>query len=163
MSSLTDNPKTHKPPPCQGSLTKIAEISQLMPIVNANADAELVSDLDAAVEWATARGSGGNPGRLGIIGFRRGLGLCGEQSESRGARLLGAGGGYPISTMPNSQIQPSPPPNLFVISMTIPFGSVTYADRLRGQSRVLSPYSSRRPSSRMRRTVSSMSSTTNPT
>jgi carboxymethylenebutenolidase len=56
----------------KGDLTKITEISQLMPLVNAKSDAELVSDLDATVEWATAGGSGGDPGRLGIIGFCRG-------------------------------------------------------------------------------------------
>jgi carboxymethylenebutenolidase len=56
----------------RGDLTKISEISQLMPLVNAKPDAELVSDLDATVEWATAGGSGGDPGRLGIIGFCRG-------------------------------------------------------------------------------------------
>jgi carboxymethylenebutenolidase len=51
-------------------LTKITDIPQLMPIVNAKPDAELVADLNAAVDWAKTQG--GDVGRLGIIGFCRG-------------------------------------------------------------------------------------------
>jgi carboxymethylenebutenolidase len=51
-------------------LTKITDIPQLMPIVNAKPDAELLSDLDSTVAWAKAQG--GDTGRLGIIGFCRG-------------------------------------------------------------------------------------------
>jgi carboxymethylenebutenolidase len=51
-------------------LTKIAEIKELLPIVNAKPDAELVSDLDATVAWAKSQG--GDTGKLGIIGFCRG-------------------------------------------------------------------------------------------
>ncbi len=51
-------------------LTEIAEIKDLMPIVNAKPDAELVSDLDAVVAWAKAQG--GDTTRLGIMGFCRG-------------------------------------------------------------------------------------------
>jgi carboxymethylenebutenolidase len=51
-------------------LTKITEISQLLPIVNAKPDAELVADLDATVEWAKSQG--GDTGRLGIVGFCKG-------------------------------------------------------------------------------------------
>jgi carboxymethylenebutenolidase len=51
-------------------LTKITDIPQLLPIVNAKPDAELLSDLDSTVAWAQAQG--GNTGRLGIIGFCRG-------------------------------------------------------------------------------------------
>jgi len=51
-------------------LTKIAEVPKLMPIVNAKPDSELLSDLDATVEWAKSQGGDGN--RLGIIGFCRG-------------------------------------------------------------------------------------------
>ena len=51
-------------------LTKITDIPQLLPIVNAKPDAELVADLDATVDWA--RTQGGDTGRLGIIGFCRG-------------------------------------------------------------------------------------------
>jgi carboxymethylenebutenolidase len=56
----------------KGDLSKITEVSQLMPLVNAKSDAELVSDLDATIGWAAAGGSGGDPGRVGIVGFCRG-------------------------------------------------------------------------------------------
>src|SRR5947209_16856203 len=36
-------------------LTKITEIPQLMPLVNTKPDAELVSDLDATVQWAKSQ------------------------------------------------------------------------------------------------------------
>jgi carboxymethylenebutenolidase len=51
-------------------LTKITDIPQLLPIVNAKPDAELLSDLDSTVAWAKAQG--GDTTRLGIIGFCRG-------------------------------------------------------------------------------------------
>src|SRR5689334_16787613 len=51
-------------------LTKITEIPQLLPIVNAKPDAELLSDLDSTVAWAKSQG--GDTTRLGIIGFCRG-------------------------------------------------------------------------------------------
>ncbi len=51
-------------------LTKITDINELMPIVNSKPDAELLSDLDATVDWAKSQG--GNTARLGIVGFCRG-------------------------------------------------------------------------------------------
>lgn len=54
----------------KGDLTKITEVAQLMPLVNAKPDTELLSDLDAAVAWAKSQG--GDTSRLGIIGFCRG-------------------------------------------------------------------------------------------
>src|SRR5690349_15853706 len=51
-------------------LPKITDIKELLPIVNAKPDAELLSDLDATVAWTKSQG--GNTGRLGIIGFCRG-------------------------------------------------------------------------------------------
>ncbi len=51
-------------------LTKITDMAKLGPIVNAKADAELLSDLDATVAWAKSQG--GDTSRLGIIGFCRG-------------------------------------------------------------------------------------------
>ncbi len=51
-------------------LTKMADFKELMPIVNAKPDSELVSDLDATVAWAKAQG--GDTSRLGIVGFCRG-------------------------------------------------------------------------------------------
>jgi carboxymethylenebutenolidase len=54
----------------KGDLTKITDIKDLFPIVNAKPDAELFSDLDATVAWAKSKG--GNTNRLGIMGFCRG-------------------------------------------------------------------------------------------
>ncbi len=51
-------------------LTKITEIKDLMPIVNAKPDAELFADLDATVAWAKQQG--GDTAKLGIMGFCRG-------------------------------------------------------------------------------------------
>jgi carboxymethylenebutenolidase len=54
----------------QADLTKIADIQQLLPIVNSKPDAELLSDLDSTVAWAKSQGS--DSSRLGIVGFCRG-------------------------------------------------------------------------------------------
>lgn len=54
----------------KGDLTKIPEIKDLMPLVNAKPDAELFADLDATAAWAAAQG--GDTARLGIVGFCRG-------------------------------------------------------------------------------------------
>ncbi len=51
-------------------LTKIEDMKQLMPIVNAKTDTELFADLDATVAWAKSQG--GDTSRLGIMGFCRG-------------------------------------------------------------------------------------------
>jgi carboxymethylenebutenolidase len=51
-------------------LTKITDFKEIMPVVNAKPDAELLSDLDATVAWA--KGQGGDTSKLGIIGFCRG-------------------------------------------------------------------------------------------
>src|SRR3954464_3942828 len=54
----------------KGDLTKITDISKLVPLVDSKPDAELLSDLDSTVAWAKSQG--GDTGRLGIIGFCRG-------------------------------------------------------------------------------------------
>ncbi|ACK49912.1 Carboxymethylenebutenolidase [Methylocella silvestris BL2] len=54
----------------KGDLTKIENISDLMPLVNSKPDTELFSDLDASAAYAVAAGGDGE--RLGIIGFCRG-------------------------------------------------------------------------------------------
>jgi carboxymethylenebutenolidase len=54
----------------KGDLTKITDMQQLLPLVNAKPDAELLSDLDSTVAWAKSQG--GDTSRLGIIGFCRG-------------------------------------------------------------------------------------------
>ncbi len=51
-------------------LTKLTDFKEIMPVVNAKPDAELLSDLDAAAAWA--KGQGGDTSRLGIMGFCRG-------------------------------------------------------------------------------------------
>ena len=51
-------------------LTKVTDFKELMPIVNAKPDAELVADLDATAAWAKSKG--GDTSRLGIVGFCRG-------------------------------------------------------------------------------------------
>jgi carboxymethylenebutenolidase len=53
----------------KGDLAKITDMKELMPLVNAKTDAELLSDLDATVAWASTQG---NTTRLGIMGFCRG-------------------------------------------------------------------------------------------
>jgi carboxymethylenebutenolidase len=54
----------------KGDLTKVTDIKELLPLVNAKSDAELLSDLDSTVAWAKSQG--GDTSRLGIIGFCRG-------------------------------------------------------------------------------------------
>jgi len=51
-------------------LTKITELKDLFPYVNAKTDTELFSDLDATVAWA--KSEHGDSNRLGIMGFCRG-------------------------------------------------------------------------------------------
>ncbi len=51
-------------------LTKVDDMQKLIPIVNAESDTQLFSDLDATVAWAKSQG--GDANRLGIIGFCRG-------------------------------------------------------------------------------------------
>jgi len=52
----------------QGDVSKVAGIGQIMPIVAKVPDAQVLSDLDAAVAWAEKSGHG-NIGKLGITGF----------------------------------------------------------------------------------------------
>lgn len=51
-------------------LTKIDDMKNIFPIVNAKTDTELFADLDATVAWAKSQG--GDTSRLGIMGFCRG-------------------------------------------------------------------------------------------
>jgi carboxymethylenebutenolidase len=53
-----------------GDMTKVTDRDELFKYVNAKTDAELFTDLDAAVAWAKAQGGDGN--RLGIMGMCRG-------------------------------------------------------------------------------------------
>jgi len=54
----------------KGDLAKITNQPDLMPLVNAKADAELFSDLDATLAWAKSQG--GNTDAAGIMGYCRG-------------------------------------------------------------------------------------------
>ncbi len=52
----------------QGDVSKIADISQIMPIVSKVPDEQVMTDLDAAVIWAENSGHG-DVSKLGITGF----------------------------------------------------------------------------------------------
>ena len=55
----------------QGDLSKMTDVSQIVSqVISKKPDAEMLSDLDAAVAWAGK--NGGDLGRLGITGFCRG-------------------------------------------------------------------------------------------
>src|SRR4051812_19383872 len=87
-------------------LTKISEIPQLLPIVNAKPDAELLSDLDATVAWAKAQG--GDTTRLGIIGFCRGGRTVWEYAAHSGTLKAGAAFYGPPVDPPNPLWPKSP-------------------------------------------------------
>ena len=87
-------------------LTKITEIKDLLPIVNAKPDAELLSDLDATVAWAKAQG--GDTTRLGIIGFCRGGRTVWEYSAHNGALKAGVAFYGPPVDPPNPLWPKSP-------------------------------------------------------
>jgi carboxymethylenebutenolidase len=87
-------------------LTKITDIPQLLPIVNAKPDAELLSDLDATVAWAKSQG--GNTSRLGIIGFCRGGRTVWEYAAHSGALKAGVAFYGPPVDPPNPLWPKSP-------------------------------------------------------
>jgi carboxymethylenebutenolidase len=89
-----------------GDLTKITEIPQLMPIVNAKPDAELLSDLDSTVAWA--KSEGGDTSRLGIIGFCRGGRTVWEYAAHSGTLKAGAAFYGPLVDPPNPVWPKSP-------------------------------------------------------
>src|ERR1700759_4013415 len=68
-------------------LTKITDIPQLLPVVNAKPDAELLSDLDSTVAWAKSQG--GDTTKLGIVGFCRGGGAVWEYDAHSNALKAG--------------------------------------------------------------------------
>jgi carboxymethylenebutenolidase len=92
-------------------LTKIAEMSQLIPLVNSKPDAELLSDLDSTV--AFAKSQGGDTSRLGIVGFCRGGRTVWEYAAHSGSLKAGvAFYGPPVDPpnplWPNSPTQLAP-------------------------------------------------------
>src|SRR5262249_48664750 len=99
-----------------GDLTKITDMQQLLPIVNAKPDAELLSDLDATVAWAKSQG--GNTGRLGIIGFCRGGRTVWEYAAHSGALKAGVAFYGPLVD-PQNPVWPKSPTQL-VSEMKVP-------------------------------------------
>jgi carboxymethylenebutenolidase len=87
-------------------LTKIADIPQLLPIVNSKPDAELLSDLDSTV--AFAKSQGGDTSRLGIIGFCRGGRTVWEYAAHSPALKAGAAFYGPPVDPPNPLWPKSP-------------------------------------------------------
>src|SRR3954465_14142756 len=90
----------------KGDLTKITEMSQLIPQVNAKPDAELLSDLDATV--AFAKSQGGDTSRLGIIGFCRGGRTVWEYAAHNGSLKAGVAFYGPPVDPPNPLWPKSP-------------------------------------------------------
>jgi carboxymethylenebutenolidase len=90
----------------KGDLTKIADIQQLLPAVNAKPDAELLSDLDSTVAWAKAQG--GDTSRLGIVGFCRGGRTVWEYAAHNGALKAGVAFYGPPVDPPNPLWPKSP-------------------------------------------------------
>ncbi|MDI4232390.1 dienelactone hydrolase family protein [Bradyrhizobium sp. Arg237L] len=102
----------------KGDLTKITDIQQILPIVNAKPDAELLSDLDATVAWAKSQG--GDTSRLGIVGFCRGGRTVWEYAAHNAALKAGASFyGPPVDPQnpawPKSPMQLAPEMNAPVI------------------------------------------------
>ncbi|RZN21456.1 dienelactone hydrolase family protein [Bradyrhizobium sp. Leo121] len=93
----------------KGDLTKITDIQQLLPLVNAKPDAELLSDLDATVAWAKSQG--GDTSRLGIVGFCRGGRTVWEYAAHNPALKAGASFyGPPVD--PQNPVWPKSPMQL---------------------------------------------------
>jgi carboxymethylenebutenolidase len=87
-------------------LTKIAEMSQLIPLVNSKPDAELLSDLDSTV--AFAKSQGGDTSRLGIVGFCRGGRTVWEYAAHSGSLKAGVAFYGPPVDPPNPLWPKSP-------------------------------------------------------
>jgi len=87
-------------------LTKITEMSQLIPIVNSKPDTQLLSDFDSTVAWAKSQG--GDSGRLGIIGFCRGGRTVWEYAAHNGALKAGVAFYGPPVDPPNPLWPKSP-------------------------------------------------------
>lgn len=87
-------------------LTKVTEIKDLLAVVNAKPDAELLSDLDATVAWAGSQG--GDTAKLGIIGFCRGGRTVWEYAAHNGALKAGVAFYGPPVDAPNPLWPKSP-------------------------------------------------------
>jgi carboxymethylenebutenolidase len=87
-------------------LTKITDIKDLLTIVNAKPDAELLSDLDATAAWAGSQG--GDTAKLGIIGFCRGGRTVWEYAAHSGTLKAGVAFYGPPVDAPNPLWPKSP-------------------------------------------------------
>ncbi|WP_456618065.1 MULTISPECIES: dienelactone hydrolase family protein [unclassified Bradyrhizobium] len=87
-------------------LTKVTEIKDLLAVVNAKPDAELLSDLDATVAWAGSQS--GDTAKLGIIGFCRGGRTVWEYAAHNGALKAGVAFYGPPVDAPNPLWPKSP-------------------------------------------------------
>lgn len=87
-------------------LTKITDIEDLLSIVNAKPDAELLSDLDATVAWAGSQG--GDTAKLGIVGFCRGGRTVWEYAAHSGTLKAGVSFYGPPVDAPNPLWPKSP-------------------------------------------------------
>ncbi len=92
-----------------GDLGKISDMKQIVAILSATPDAQMLSDLDAAVVWAEAHG--GDPKRLGVIGFCRGGRSTWLYAEHNRA-LRAAVAFYGQVNTPQTPVQPETPMEL---------------------------------------------------
>src|SRR3981081_2452808 len=86
-------------------LTKITDLPQLLPIVNSQPDAELLSDLDSTAAWAKSQG--GDTSRLGIIGFCRGGRTVWEYAAHSSTLKAGASFYGSLGAPPPASVGPS--------------------------------------------------------
>jgi carboxymethylenebutenolidase len=93
----------------KGDLTKVTDIKELLQLVNAKPDAELLSDLDATVAWAKSQG--GDTSRLGIIGFCGGGRTVWEYAAHNSGLTAGVSFYGPLVDPPNP-LRPKSPTQL---------------------------------------------------
>jgi carboxymethylenebutenolidase len=93
----------------QGDLLRQTDIKEILKIVGAKPDSQLMSDLDATVAWAKASGKG-DTGRLGITGFCNGgrtVWLYAAHNPALKAAVAWYGplGGEPSANRPKSVLE----------------------------------------------------------
>ncbi|MDT7952910.1 MAG: dienelactone hydrolase family protein [Acetobacteraceae bacterium] len=88
----------------EGDLSKMTDVQQIVSqVINKTPDAQMLSDLDAAVAWAGQ--NGGDLSRLGVTGFCRG-GRNTWQYDAHSAQVKAAVAWYGPIKGPTSDIQP---------------------------------------------------------
>jgi carboxymethylenebutenolidase len=93
----------------KADLTKISNIAEIIPIVNAKADTEMMSDFDATAAFAKASGKA-NVDKLGITGFCRGgrtvwMYAAHNPKLRAGVAWYGSLGGKANDTMPRHPLE----------------------------------------------------------